>query len=492
MVDRLSALDASFLQVEEPDYRMHLLGVFVFEGTAPSRDEFADAVARGMPSVPRLRQRVIKDPLGIGRPVWADDTAFELRNHLRHATVRAPGDRAQLRSLAAGALARPLDMDRPAWELTLVEGLADRRFAVIGKFHHCMVDGVSAFDAAAGLFTTDPDGPLPPVETWRSRPQPTPLRLTAEAATSAMLNPLAAIVAARSRLRDPARLAGGVVTEVTALARLARLAGRAPRTALNRGGAGSDRDVAWLSVGLGELRDIKTAFETTINNVVLAVVAGALGRWLADRGEHPDELRALVPMSVRLTDERGVLGNRIASLYPRLPLDCEDPRERVARVVAEVSAVRRSGQAAAATALAEIGEFAPPAIMARAARLHYRGRLFNLGITNIPGPRVPLYLCGRQMLDVLPAAPVTRDQGLSVAVVSYLDRLVFALSADRARIEDLDALAEALRVSYEETRAAAGVARCATRTTVGSAEVRSAPAQRARERDAGPMKEAGV
>jgi diacylglycerol O-acyltransferase / wax synthase len=450
-VRRLSAMDASFLQIETPTNRMHLLALFVFEGPAPSISQFRAAVAARLPLVPRFRQRLAEVPLGLGRPVWVDDETFELCFHTRHTSLPI-ADWEEFRALADQLFAQPLDMSRPLWEMCLVEGLPEGRFAVASKFHHCMVDGVSATDLSAKLFTAEPVAETA-VERWIPQPEPSNAALAVDAlAGAARLPPVGARWLLR-RVHRPRALLSAALARVDSVARLGS-GGLAPPSPLNRGRSSSSRRTHWHRVPLGEMREAKTAYGTTINNVVLAAVTGALDRYFARHGETvPAGFRAAVPVSVRVEPDKGVLGNRVALMYPRLPGGIGDPVARIDAVDAEIRRSRESRQAVGAKTITDIGDFAPPTIMAQVFRLTARARMFNLVITNVPGPQVRLHLCGRPLVEVLPTVPVTPVHALAVGVISYMDTMFFGVTTDPRRIPDgelfVAELAAALRELYE-------------------------------------------
>jgi len=458
--DRLTGLDSSFLHLERDSTHMHVAACSVFAGSAPTYDELVEAIESRLHLVPRYRQRLAFVPLGQGRPVWVDDPHFNLRYHVRHTALPRPGGDGELKRLAGRVFSQALDRSRPLWELWLVEGLAGERFAVLSKTHHALVDGVSGVDIATVLFDTSPD-PLPvapPDQEWNARPLPSRAQLLADALLERAIVPTEVMRGVRATLRGPrtvTRRAGRALGSVSALAWTGLQA--APPSSFNQR-IGPHRRFTWVRADLGQFKAIKNALGGTVNDVVLAVVAGALGMYMRLHGEPTEAvaLKAMVPVSVRADVERGALGNRVAAMWATLPVGLTDPVERLHAVSEEMVDVKRSGQAVGAEILTTISGFAPPTIMAQAARLQARQRLFNLVVTNVPGPQFPLYLLGRELESIYPMVPLAENTALGIAILSYNGRLNFGLVADFDALADLEVLAEELRSSIDELAAAAG------------------------------------
>lgn len=458
---RLSALDNSVLQLERGVTHMHVGACAVFEGTPPAYADLLATIEARLQLLPRYRQRLASVPLGQGRPLWVDDPQFRLPFHVRHTALPRPGSDEQLRRLAGRIFSQALDRGRPLWELWLIDGLAGGRFALLSKTHHALVDGVSGLDIASVLFDPGPEPQPPPStapRTWAPRPLPSAAQLLADALLERATRPTAALDGLGSLLRGPR----GVLSRAgAALSGLGALtwAGLdpAPRSPFNVP-IGPHRRFTWVDASLTEFREVKRVLGTTLNDVVLAAVAGALGRYMR-RHELDTEalvLKALVPVSIRDPSERGVLGNRIAAMWAPLPVGSGDPLERV-RVIAEAMAgVKRSGQAVGAQALTELAGFASPNLVAQATRLQARQRLFNLVVTNVPGPQTPLYILGRRLLAIYPLVPLAANTALGIAVLSYDGRLNFGLGADYDAFGDLEVLADELRESIAEIVQAAG------------------------------------
>ena len=458
--DRLTGLDTSFLQLERDSAHMHVAGCSVFAGSPPSYDEVVQAIEARLHLVPRYRQRLAPVPFGQGRPVWVDDPHFRVRYHVRHTALPRPGGDAELRRLAGRVFSQALDRTRPLWELWLVEGLAEGRFALLSKTHHALVDGVSGVDIATVLFDTSP-APLPvapPEHEWAARPLPSSAQLLADALLERATVPQEVVRGIEATLRGPRTMAarlGRALGSVGALTWTGLWA--APSSPFNVR-IGPHRRFTWVEADLGQFKAIKNALGGTVNDVVLAVVAGALGGYMRGHGHPTDgvELRAMVPVSVRADIERGALGNRVAAMWAALPVGRSDPVERLEQVSREMRGVKQSGQAVGAEILTQLSGFAPPTIMAQAARLQAHQRIFNLVVTNIPGPQFPLYLLGRELESIYPMVPLAENTALGIAILSYHGQLNFGLVADYDALSDVEVLAEGLRASIAELAAAAG------------------------------------
>ncbi len=459
--DRLTGLDSSFLHLERDSAHMHVAGCMVFDGEAPTYDEMVEQISGRLHLVPRYRQRLAFVPFNQGRPVWVDDPHFNIAFHVRHTALPSPGGEAQLKRLAGRVFSQALDRSRPLWEIWLVEGLSDDRFAMLSKTHHALVDGVSGVDIFTVLFDTSPD-PMPvaqPDHEWVARPLPSGAQLLADALLERTTVPAEIVRGVRATLRGPrhvAHRAGRALGGVSAVARAGLQT--APPSPLNVR-IGPHRRFTWVRGDLQEFKAIKNALGGTVNDVVLAVVAGALGRYLRMHGEATDELvlRAMVPISVRADVERGALGNRVAAMWAPLPIGVTDPVQRLLTISRDMDGIKESGQAVGAQVLTELSGFAPPTIMAQAARLQARQRLFNLVVTNVPGPQFPLYMLGRELDAMFPMVPLAENQALGIAIMSYNGQLNFGLNADYDAMPDLEALADELRASIAELAAAAGV-----------------------------------
>jgi len=465
--ERISELDASFLRLEKAGARLHAASVTVFDGPAPTWDELREHVEARLHLVPRFRQRFAEVPFDQARPVWVDDPHFNLRYHLRHAGLPAPGSEEQLQNLAGRLFAQPLDRTKPLWEMWLVDRLGDWSgdgsqpgFALIAKSHHALVDGISAVDITTVLFDTDPaiSGPAAPRRPWIARPLPTPAQLLSDALIERATQPQELVRSARAALAAPSRLLTGA-RERLELAGLApsRLS-PAPPTPLNVA-VGPHRRYTWVDADLGELQKIKDALGGTVNDAVLAVVAGALGSYLRRRGTDTRDLvlRALVPISVHPDGIEDPDAVEIAPLAAPLPVGIEDPVQQYRSIRDAVAEQEGSLRAIGARELTELDGFASPTLMSQAARLRQSPRAFNLVVTNVPGPQVPLYLLGRRLRSLYPVVPITGRQALGIAVMSYDGRLGFGLLADALRAA-IEALASGASISQRAARGRRGAA----------------------------------
>jgi diacylglycerol O-acyltransferase len=456
---RLSALDSSFLHLEDSGAHMHVAAVMTFEGRAPGYEELVEAIEGRLHLVPRYRQRLAFVPLGQGRPRWVDDPHFNAGYHVRHTALPAPGSDEELKRLAARVFGQRLDRSKPLWELWLVEGLGDDRFALLSKTHHALVDGISGVDIVSVLFdpVRDPAPPAPPREPWLPRPVPTQTELLAEALLERTTVPREAVRGVRALTRAPRQVAERLMGGAAGLGSMA-LAGLspAPRSPLNVP-IGPHRRYTWVDAGLPRFKAIKSSLGGTVNDAVLSAVTLALGRWLRSRGEDTDGLvlRAMVPVSVRAETDRGALGNRVAAMWAPLPVGVVDPADVFAEIQAAMRGLKESGQAVGAETLTQLADFAPPTIMSQAARLQARQRFFNLVVTNVPGPQVDLFLLGRRLLALYPVVPLALNQALGIAIMSYNGRLGFGLLGDFDALPDLEEIARHLEAAIDDLAAAA-------------------------------------
>jgi len=456
--DRLSGLDASFLALEDRGAHMHVGSVLLFDGEAPAYEDFVAQLERRLALVPRYRQKLAYPPLVQSRPVWVDDPHFNAGYHVRHTALPAPAGEAELRRLAGRLFAQRLDRSKPLWELWLVDRVGDDRFALISKTHHALVDGVSGVDLATVLFDLDPDPPpQPPAEPWVPQPEPSRAMLLADALVERAGAPVELARAAADAVRHPRDAVAAGVTAMGGLAAItqAGLAG-APASPLNVR-IGPHRRYAWVDADLAVLKAIKNALGGTVNDVVLAVVAGALrSHFLAHGYETDTELKAMVPISVRAESERGALGNKVTAMYAPLPIGLEDPIARYRAVHEAMRGLKESGQAVGADVLTSLADFAPPTILSQAARLQTMQRFFNLTVTNVPGPQFTLYLMGRPLRRLYPMVPLVENAALGIAIMSYDGRIDFGLLADYDALPDLDDVAAGLDGAIAELATVAG------------------------------------
>jgi diacylglycerol O-acyltransferase / wax synthase len=459
--DRLTGLDASFLHLEDASAHMHVASVMLFDGDPPPYVELLEAIERRLHLVPRYRQRLAFVPFGQGRPVWVDDPHLNLRYHVRATALPSPGSEQQLRALAGRVFSQQLDRDKPLWEIWLAEGVQGGRFALLAKTHHALVDGISGMDIVSVLFdaSAEPAAPTDPGDRWLPRPLPSGVKLLGEALLERATVPAEVTRGVRRLFRAPRRALEGLRDAAVGVGAMAWAGLNPASSSPYNGSIGPHRRFTWVRADLADLKAIKEALGGTVNDVVLATVAGGLGRHLRRRGRPTDgmELKAMVPVSVRSELEQGALGNRVAAMMAPLPVWCQEPVARLDIVREELKDLKRGGQAVGAQVLTELSGFAPPTIMGQAARLMSRQRFFNLVVTNVPGPQFPLYLMGREMVDPFPMVPLAKGQGLGIALLSYNGRINFGLVGDYELLWDLDELAEDIRESLAELAGAAGV-----------------------------------
>ena len=464
--DRLTALDSTFLHLEEHSTaHMHVASVMVFEGAAPAPQELVDHVVDRLHLVPRYRQRLRYVPFDQGRPVWADDPHFNPRYHIRHTALPAPADDAALKRLAGRLFSQRLDRSKPLWEIWLVERMDGDRFALIAKTHHALVDGISGVDITTVLFDTTPN-PVPtsrPAEPWVAKPLPGSAKLLGEALAERATVPSEMMRGARRLFRAPRRAASQVVEGIANIgaATLTGIRSPAPESPFNVE-IGPHRRYTYLDADLAQFKAIKDSLGGTLNDVVLAVVSLALGRYLRDQLSFRTddvELKAMVTVSVRAESERGALGNKVAAMWAPLPVGIDDPVESLHYIAQAMEELKKSGQAVGAQVLTNLAGFAPPTILSQAARLQARQRFFNLVVTNVPGPQFPLYVLGRRMKVLYPVVPLARRQALGIAVMSYDGNLGFGLLADFDALPDLESMVGDFEWAIDSLSRAAGVRR---------------------------------
>jgi len=463
--ERLSAVDASFLAIEDENVPMHVGAVAVFEAGPLARPEGGIDIERiralvESMLVPRYRQRIARVPM-TDHPVWVDDPRFNLHYHLRHTSLPAPGDERLLKRLAGHVMSLPLDRSKPLWELWVVEGLSGGRFAVITKTHHCMIDGVGTAELMAASMATRPDAAPAKRRRWRPRPAPSSADLVLGELRRALAGSAAAVRAAPQGLirpRDSARSIGAALAGVVeALA--AGLHSASP-TPLNVA-IGPHRRFDWLRFRLDDVKEVKKRLGGTVNDVVLATASGALRRFLRARGEDVERLdfRAMLPVNLRTEQEAGAFGNRVAMLAARLPLGERDPRKRLEHVIETTRELKASRQARGIEVMEEISDLGLTSLFVQFARLTALTRPFNVVITNVPGPQLQAYLLGAPLCEAYPLVPLYRNQALGIALFSYNGSLFWGLNADWDALPDLHDLVEALAVEFEALRKVAAANR---------------------------------
>jgi diacylglycerol O-acyltransferase len=466
MADRLNPLDVSFLYLEGRTTPMHVGGLAVFE--PPSEgfdyDTFVDLIEHRISLVPRYRQKVRSIPGHLANPVWVDDADFDLGYHVRRSALPRPGSDEQLRELVARVQSRALDRNRPLWEMYLVEGLTGGRFAVIQKTHHAMVDGISAVDIAQVILDTTPVPREIPEDLWMPRPEPGSASLLIDAVTDLIRRPTAVADTVRIGVADARNVASQVTAAVTGVLSAARIVARpAPDSPLNSA-IGSQRRFAVARTRLEDYKKVRKYRGGTVNDVVLATVAGAIRGWLLSRGEPvtpSTTVRAMVPVSIRGDSDSGPPGNRVSSYLVDLPVGEPNPMVRLSQVSYAMKAHKESGQSVGADALVALSGFAPPTLHALGARAanSFTRRLFNVVITNVPGPQFPLYASGARMLEMFPVIPLAAGQAVSIGLTSYDGGVYFGLNADRDAMHDVEVLGSLIEESLAELIAASNGAR---------------------------------
>jgi diacylglycerol O-acyltransferase len=457
-LDRLTAVDASFLTNETSVSHMHVGAILIFEGPPPKYVDLLEHVRGRLSQVPRFRQKLVVPPLEAGRPLWADDVNFNLGYHIRHTALPEPGGEAQLKRLAGRVFSQQLDRSKPLWELWLVQGLERDRFAILTKTHHAMVDGVSGVDIGTVLFDFEPiPEPATSSEDWVPQAEPGTTELVARGVSDAVAIPVKFAERAVEAVRHPESAARKAVEALEGLTEIvSAFADPAPDVPLNQP-IGPHRRYIWERSELATFKRIKDSLGGTVNDVVLAVVTGAVRDWLHSRGIRTEglELRALVPVSIRGEDERGNLGNRIALMRGPLPVYVEDPVRRLRTISESMEGLKRSKQALGAEVISRFNDFAPPTLLAQASRINFSTRLFNMIVTNVPGPQIPLYVLGRELEEVFPVAFLPENHALAVAIMSYNGKVGFGLLADYDSMEDIELLGSGLNEALAELEVAA-------------------------------------
>ena len=462
MPERLSALDASLLYLEDATTPMHVGGVAVFRRPRSGfdHDRLISLIEQRLPLVPRYRQRVVHVPGHLARPVWTDDERFDITHHVRLSALPKPGTPEQLNELVARLMSRPLDHSRPLWELYLVDGLQRNRFALITKTHYAMVDGAGSIEIGHVILDATPDRPTAEERFWMPAPHPGPVRLVADAVAEMMARPGDVVDNVRSVAGDLASTARKVFGAVSSVASVVGAVARP-----NQGGPlnvriTGERRFAVARAALTDLKKVRLAHGGTVNDVILTVISGALRSWLMSRGEPVTShttVRAMAPLSVREGAQlematTGLGGATVSAYLVDLPVGEPNPVVRLHHVSHALRANAVAGQLVAADALVRMTGFAPPTLHAMGARAAsaFSRRIFNLVVTNVPGPQVPLYADGAKLVEMFPVLPLAHNQAVSIGITSYDGGVYFGLNADRAAMPDVDNLARMVEESVEE------------------------------------------
>ena len=461
-MDRMSALDAGFFYAESENTPMHVGSVAVFEGPAPTYGDVVRLILAKLPKVPRYRQRVRPVPLQLGRPLWVDDPHFQILYHVRHTAVPRPGSDEQLRNLAGRVLGQRLDMAKPLWELWLVEGLAEDRWALISKVHHCMVDGVAGTDLMQLMFDLQPDATHESVKDWTPRRSPSTLEIMAGSVTESLTNPLQQLANSPglgSPVRAVRELAASGRTLAQSVPSLAKQAITPTARSLN-GPIGPHRRWAWTEGKFEEFKAVRTAFGGTVNDVVLTAITGGFRDLLQGRGELSSEklvVRSMVPVSVRRPDQKGSLNNQVSAVFVDLPVGLADPLARLSSIRGQMDEYKRAMSAVDANSIIAMGNFIAPTLLSLGVRATLQaGQMWCQAVTtNVPGPRVPLYVLGKRMSSATAYVPIAGGTRCSIGIFSYLNTMTFGINADFDGYPDVDVLSGGIRRSIEQLLALA-------------------------------------
>lgn len=453
--ERLSALDNSFLVFESANTPMHVASIAIFEAgplTAPHGgidiERVTAYIGALLHRVPRYRERLAYIPIE-GHPVWIDDERFNLNYHLRHTSLPKPGNERQLKRLAARIMSQQLDRGKPLWETWIVEGLEGGRFAMISKVHHCMIDGISGVDLLATILSPTPEASVNDPVRWIPRPAPSPGELLRDEILGRIKVPLG--LAARL-VREPAKVAAGVRDGLGALIEtLSSGLHLADHTPLNQP-IGPHRRFDWMTMDLSAVREVRQRLGGSLNDVVLAIVTGAVQRFLLQRNVAVDQLdfRAFVPVSLRGAADHGTMGNRVAGWIVDLPVGEYDPRARLAEIRKATAKLKDSRQTRGTEILTELTEWTGSTVLSMAGRLATQATPFNLVVTNVPGPPLPLYLLGARMLATFPMVPLFVNQGLGIALFSNAGKLFWGFNADWDVLPDLHDFVRAIEMSFAD------------------------------------------
>jgi diacylglycerol O-acyltransferase len=467
-MDRTSALDSAFLHVETGVTALHIASLAFFTGSVPSHEEVRAAISRKLPLAPRCRQRLVGVPLALGRPVWVDDPDFDIDRHLHRLAVPAPGGEAELRDVVAHLLSEPLDHTIPLWEDWILEGMADGRWALLTKVHHTMVDGIAGTDLLSTLLDTTPDGDPVPRDLWQPGRLPRRRTLVSGAlrdgfalrARELRSLPQTAGTALGGGVRHPRAAAESVYAAARGL--LGYVANARPTAGSSLvGPIGRPRGYGWTEVDLDTVLRIHDRFGGTVNDLVLAVVAGAFRDLLLARGEEPSAhtVRSLVPVSVRRPHQRGHLDNRVSAILAELPVEIADPHDRLTEMAVRMRVLKESHEAQVGEQLTGIADALPPLPLAAFLHAVFRvpHRHLTTVVTNVPGPTGRLYLAGRPMVATCPYVPIGDRLRSGVAVTTYEGRLLFGVTTDRDSMPDAQVLVDGITAGFADLAALGGL-----------------------------------
>jgi diacylglycerol O-acyltransferase / wax synthase len=458
-VERLSALDAEFLHLEDGFVHMHIAGACIFDDPPPSFHEIEALVASKLHQIPRYRQRVRSVPFGLGRPVWVDDPHFDLGYHLRHTALPAPGNDETFCRLMGRLMSLQLDRERPLWEVWLVEGLEGERWALVFKVHHCMVDGIAGVELLTVMLDLEVDSAITEEQPWIPQSEPPGARKVLDAwggLTSDILDAAGGIPAS---IAHPAATVRSALSTVEGATRFARQL--APTHSLSiEGQIGPHRAWGHASSSLADVKEICAVFGGTVNDVVLSAVSGGYRSLLVDRGDDANRavVRSLVPVSTRRNDGRGIPDNRVSALLYELPVRMADPVERLEVVHSEMARLKISHVSEAGQAVVAIGNLVPPFAMRSFSRIaihsmhRFGQRSLNTVTTNVPGPQFPLYCLGHEMHEYLPFVPISHGLRVGTAILSYNGNVFFGVTGDYGTVPEVGAIAAAAASGIKELK----------------------------------------
>lgn len=474
-LDRLSAADTAFLQQEDRGMHAHIGWVMIAAGPPPTYADLIKHVKSRLHLVPRYRQKIAYPLLQLARPMWIDDPRFNIEYHLRHSALPAPGSLDKLRALVGRIFSQGLDRSKPLWELWLVQGLRDNRFAIINKAHRALVDGIGGFDITTVLFDTSKESrPVPPpTQAWIPRREPEPAELMAVSAREFVTTPLEIGQHLWTAWNEPSHAYEQARQVIQGIGEVASALLDPPSPTPLNVPIGTHRRVAWKRFALSDFKIIKNAFGATINDVYLTVLTGMLAYWLRSRGVATRglRLRAAIPISLQGDGQGG--RNRIVEYFAPLPVSVNDPVERLRIVRRALDDLKESKQALGAQAIAAIQDFSPPALLARTSRLSFSSRLFNLVATNVPGPQFPLFLMGHEVEQIGPVGFLIEDCALMTVMVSYNGMLELGLTVDADAVPDLDDLCGYADDALKELLDAADAAKRHPKTKTASKRKRA-------------------
>jgi WS/DGAT/MGAT family acyltransferase len=483
--DRLTALDNSFLVLERSNAYMHVASTQIHDagplkksGGGIDAGAIKELTAASLHLIPRYRQKLKYVPLE-NHPVWVDDRDFNIDYHIRHTSLPRPGSDEQLKRLSARVMQQHLDRSRPLWEMWVVEGLQRGRFALISKVHHSMVDGVSGVDLMRILMSLDPDEPLPDTPSFIPRPAPSRMGLLCDEMRRRAALPFRALGDMRRFFNEAQDVSREIRVQLRALRGTLGQTLRTPsQTPLNHA-IGPHRRFDWLTMDLDDIKTIRKRLHGTVNDVVLTIVTGAVRRFLTRRQVDLSDLRfrIMAPVSIRTPDQSGSLGNQVSVWLVDLPIRERDPRKQLVQIARRTAELKESKQAVGASMLTQAAEWTPSALLALGARNVTRLLPFNMVVTNVPGPQIPIYMAGARMLEIYPHVPLVDNLGLGVALLSYDGKLCWGFNADYDLVPDLHSFVSNVRQSFDE------LSRLAHEAPI---EVRAEPTPEPRIRHAGP------